>query len=113
MRLKAGARRDGEPVALGGGAVGGFIAVDQPEARLCLVAWDVESDPAAVGQLGIKTRTHQLAGEGIAFALDQQLRDAALQGVGFVFADLVAVGAGVVSSATSSRTPLAKVTPTA
>jgi hypothetical protein len=40
----------------------------------------------------VETRTHQLTGEGVALALDQQFGDATLQGLGFVFADLVAVG---------------------
>jgi hypothetical protein len=92
VRLEAGTRCDSQPVALGGGAVGGFVAIDQAEARLRFVGWDVESDPAAVGQLGVETPTHQLAGEGIAFAFDQQLGDAALQGLGFVLAGFFAVG---------------------
>ena len=41
--------RNRQPVALGGGAVGGFVAVDQAEARLRFVGRDVESNPAAVG----------------------------------------------------------------
>lgn len=78
MSLKTCARRDGEPVAFGGGSVGGLIAVDQAEARPRLVGLDVESNPAAVGQLGMKTRPHQLADEGVVLAFDQQLGDAAL-----------------------------------
>jgi len=46
-------------------------------------------DPAAVGKLGMETRPHQLTDEGIAFAFDQQLGDAALHRVGFVLAGLI------------------------
>jgi hypothetical protein len=40
----------------------------------------------------MQARPHQLADEGVAFAFDQQLGDATLQGIGFVLAGLLAVG---------------------
>jgi hypothetical protein len=78
MGPEAGARRDGQPVALGGSAIGGLVAVDQAKPRLPFLGGNVESNPAAVGKLTMKTGSHQLADEGIVFAFDQQLGDAAL-----------------------------------
>lgn len=72
MRFKAGTGCDGEPVTLGRSSVGGFVAIDQAEAWLGFVGWEVESDPAAVRQLGVEARAHRLADEGVAFAFDQQ-----------------------------------------
>lgn len=72
---------DSEPEAFGRCAVGGLVAVDQPEARLAFVCLDVEADSSAVGQLWVATSTHQLASMGIRPAFHEQLGDATLQRV--------------------------------
>jgi hypothetical protein len=66
-------------MALSRSAIGGVIAVNQTEARLPGVRGNVESNTAAVGKLRMEPRTHQLAKERIALALDQQLGDALFQ----------------------------------
>jgi len=70
--LQIGAGRDRLPVGLGGGAVGGFVAVDLAKARFPIVGWDIEPDSAEVGQFGVETRTHQPTDERVALAFDQQ-----------------------------------------
>jgi hypothetical protein len=64
---RRGAQRSA--VALSGCTVGGFVAIDQAEAWLRFVGRDVESDPAAVSQLGVEAWTHQFASEGGCFCI--------------------------------------------
>jgi len=70
---------DGEPNALGWRSVVGLLAIDQAEARLAFESVDVETDSAAVGQLSMATRSHQLPRVRIPLALQEQLGDSTLQ----------------------------------
>lgn len=79
MSTQTGAWRDRQPVALGGSAIGGLVAVDQPKTGLFGVRGNVEPNAAAVGKLGMESRPHQLAKERVALALDQQFSDALFQ----------------------------------
>lgn len=85
MSEQAGAWADGQPAALGRGAVRGFIAVDEPEAWPAVMTRHVEADPSAVSELGMSARAHQLARVWVAFTLKQELGDAATEGGRFIW----------------------------
>src|ERR1700683_153622 len=80
MCPQPGTGRDGEPAALGGGAVGWLVAVDETEARLALVGGDVETDSSAVGQLRMPTSAHEFTEVGVGLTFDEQLGNAILEG---------------------------------
>jgi hypothetical protein len=79
VSAKTSSRTNSEPEAFGRCAIGRLIAIDQAEARFAFVALDVEADSTAVGQLGMATCAHQLAGMWICLAFEEQLGDATLQ----------------------------------
>lgn len=79
MGAQAGSGSDGQPVAIGWGAICGFVAVDQAEAGFAFVRLDIEADSSAVGQLWVATNAHQLASVGILLAFQEQLSDPMLQ----------------------------------
>ena len=76
---ESGSGANGEPKALGWGAISGLVAVDQPEARLAFVRLDVEANPSTVGQLRMATGSHLLTHIGIDLAFQEQHGDALLQ----------------------------------
>lgn len=69
MNAKPGSGTNSEPEAFGRCAIGGLVAVDEPEARFASVALNIEADSAAVGQLWMATWAHQLTDMGIGLAL--------------------------------------------
>lgn len=82
VNTQAGPGANGKPETSGGSAICGLVAIDQAEARLALVALDIEPDSTTVGQLRMATHSHQLAGVRIRLALQKQLGDPTLQPIG-------------------------------